>query len=83
MSVPVALATCLPSLMPLMDKVMTRKMQRMLMDDSIPDRKRMGLIMNALMDVTRGFRGVSRNYIESPPSTPKVPPELGVTGAIG
>ena len=64
MSVPVALATCVPSLMPLMDKVMTRKMRRMLMDDNIPDRKRMGLIMNSLMDVTRGFRGVSKNYRE-------------------
>lgn len=62
MSVPVSLATCLPSLMPLMDKVMTRKMRRMLMDDNIPERKRMALITNGLMDVTRGFRGVSRNY---------------------
>ncbi len=62
MSVPVALATCLPSLMPLMDKVMTRKMRRMLMDDNISERKRMGLITNGLMDVTRGFRGVRRNF---------------------
>jgi hypothetical protein len=62
MSVPVALATCLPSLMPLMDKVMTRKMRRILMDDNISDRKRMGLITNGLMDVTRGFRGVRRNF---------------------
>ncbi|HAC65495.1 MAG TPA: hypothetical protein DCF68_18680 [Cyanothece sp. UBA12306] len=62
MSVPVALATCLPSLMPLMDKVMTRKMRRILMDDNISDRKRIGLITNGLMDVTRGFRGVRRNF---------------------
>ncbi|MDJ0571213.1 MAG: hypothetical protein QNJ53_19480 [Pleurocapsa sp. MO_192.B19] len=62
MSVPIALATCLPSMMPLMDKVMTRKMRRMLMDDNISDRKRMALITNGLMDITRGFRGVSRNY---------------------
>ncbi|MGK7953858.1 MAG: hypothetical protein AB4063_01110 [Crocosphaera sp.] len=64
MSVPVALASCLPSLMPLMDKVMTRKMRRMLMDDNISDRKRIGIITNGLMDVTRGFRGVRRNFPE-------------------
>ncbi|NEP86277.1 MAG: hypothetical protein F6K18_05260 [Okeania sp. SIO2C2] len=62
MSVPVSLASCLPSLMPLMDKVMTREMRRMLMDRNIPERKRMGLITNGLMDVTRGFRGVRRNF---------------------
>lgn len=62
MSVPVSLAYCVPSLMPLMDKVMTRKMRRMLMDDNIPEHKRMALITNGLMDVTRGFRGVRRNY---------------------
>ncbi|MEL6581078.1 MAG: hypothetical protein AAFQ14_15125 [Cyanobacteria bacterium J06621_12] len=62
MSVSLALATCLPSLMPLMDKVMTRKMRRLLLDDHISDRQRMALITNGLMDITRGFRGVSRNY---------------------
>ena len=62
MSVPVSLATCLPSLMPLMDKVMTRKMQRILMDENISDRKRMAFITHALMDIMGGFRGVSRNY---------------------
>ena len=62
MSVPIALATCLPSMMPLMDKVMTRRMRRLLLDENISDRKRMALITNGLMDITRGFRGVSRNY---------------------
>ena len=62
MPVPIALANCLPSMMPLMDKVMTRRMRRILLDDNIPDRKRIALITNGLMDITRGFRGVSRNY---------------------
>ncbi|MEL7405550.1 MAG: hypothetical protein AAFN00_01085, partial [Cyanobacteria bacterium J06558_2] len=64
MSVSVALATWLPAMMPLMDRVMTRRMRRLLLDDNIRDRKRMALITNGLLDVTRGFRGVRRNYRE-------------------
>ncbi|MDH6083605.1 hypothetical protein [Umezakia ovalisporum] len=57
MAIPVALVTNLPSLMGLLEKVMTPPTRRMLRDYNIPERKRMGLITHGLMDASHSFRG--------------------------
>lgn len=57
MAIPVALVTMLPSLMPLLQKVMSPPTRRMLREHNIPERKRMGLIIHGLLDASRSFRG--------------------------
>ncbi|NEQ76488.1 MAG: hypothetical protein F6K23_27710 [Okeania sp. SIO2C9] len=59
MAIPVALVTILPSLMPLLEKVMSRPTRRMLREHNITERKRMGLITHGLLDASRSFRGGS------------------------
>ena len=56
MSIPVAMVTTLPALMPLLEKVMSPQTQRMLRED-MSAHKRMGLITHGLMDAGRSFRG--------------------------